>query len=836
MVKKDILGSSIADLYVKFGTSATGLTKQEAAGRLEMNGPNVLRRREVGAWKVLGSQFKSSLIYLLIIASIISYGIGDYSGGTVILVILVINTTLGFLQEYRSERIVERLSKLIGHEARVRRNGETVLINDSQIVAGDIVIVREGDIVPADIRLIEAEGLQVNESQLTGESVPLAKQVSTGTSGSQDCLTFTGSVIERGGGAGLAYAVGNDTEIGTIAKLSTGIKKETQYEKSLASFSSFLMKVMLFGLVLVLIFKLFLDRNISNLADLLLFIVATAVAVVPEVLPVIATVTMSDGAMKLAKRHVVVKRLSSLEDLGNVNLLCTDKTGTLTENKMSIKKITSTDEKLFQLLSYAAITHFKGGQRKLQNSYDEAFTEYIPDSIKKEAEDFRIAKELPFDPEDRRSRVVLEDVKRKKYFLLSIGAPEAVSDVSGGGYKVKYADNITAEGKQGLHHLALAYKGIPYTDDLDILKNERDLIFLGYASLEDPLRGTAKSTIQLAERLGISIKILTGDSKEVAEYIGKEVGLVNGSDRIYLGSELDSLTEDEFKEVVSRCNVFARVSPTQKFNIIKVLKETNVVGYQGDGINDAPALKLADVAIAVNSATDIAKESADIILLNKSLEVIVNGVKYGRSIFVNINKYIRYTMVSNFGNFIALSTLYLMSTYLPILPIQVLLTTVVTDVPLITISSDTVEETAVVRPEKHNIKELIFISLILGVPTALFEIFYFLLISAQPRATMETSLFMFLTFIALIVFYTIRNKGYFWKTKLPSGILNMSFALAAIFSLAIIYMPPFQLWFSFVPLPLSSLILILVLITLYFLGIDSVKVLYYRLAGSEGGV
>lgn len=832
MQKQEVLRTNLTELYGKLKTSENGLSDREAAERLATAGPNILQRKGAGALSVLLRQFKSSLIYFLIAASAISYGIKDYSDGTVILVILLINTLLGFSQEYRSEKIIEKLSKFISHQIYVRRSGEVKLVDESNIVPGDVLIIREGDIAPADIRLFEAQNLLVNESELTGESVPVVKHPTSGAPNA-DCLIFAGSVVEKGEGIGVAYATGNDTELGTIAKLSTETKKETQYERSLRSFSSFLMKVALLGLAPVFMFKLILNLGLSNATGLLLFIIAMAVAIVPEALPVIATVTLSSGALKLAKKHVVVRRLTSLEDLGNVNLLCTDKTGTITENKMTIKKITSTDERLFQMFAYVGITPLKSKKKRTQNSYDDAFTRYISEDLKKEARHFKMVKEFPFDPEDRRSRLVIEDAARKKHFLISIGAPEALLAISGGENKAKYLRDIAREGGEGLHHLAIAYKEISYTGDFDILKNERNLIFLGYASLEDPLRPTAESTIRLAEKLGIKIKILTGDSGEVARYVGSQIGLLNAGDKVYLGSELEKMPEDKFKAAVQRSQVFARVSPTQKFKIIKALKETNVVGYQGDGINDAPALKLADVAIAVNSATDIAKENADIVLLNRSLEVVVNGIKYGRSIFVNINKYIRYTMVSNFGNFIALSTLYLFSADLPMLPIQVLLTTVITDIPLITIYSDTVEESEVVRPEQHNVKELVFISLILGVPTALFELFYFMIIHNEPLPHLQTNLYLFFTLIGLIVFYAVRNKRHFWKAAAPSTLVNASFASGFIFSLAIIYTQLFQGWFSFVPLRATSIGLILVLMLFYFFAADFVKVWYY--ASSEIG-
>ncbi|HVB20067.1 MAG TPA: cation-transporting P-type ATPase [Candidatus Paceibacterota bacterium] len=822
-----------SELIAHLQTSHEGLSQKEAEKRLLEHGSNVIGKKTANALGVLGRQLKSSLVYLLVIASLISYGIRDYTDGTVILVILLINTFLGFYQEYKSEKIIEKLSQLITKQVRLKRDGKSVLLDESQIVPGDVLTVREGDIVPADMRLLEVDYLQVNESQLTGESVPIIKRVSTASNATPETLLYTGSSLEKGVGTGVVYATGRDTGLGTIAKLSTETKKQTQYEKSVQAFSVLLMRVVLIVVVLVFITKLLLNSG-SNITELLLFVIALAVSTVPEVLPVITTVTLSSGAMKLVKRHVVVRRLSSLEDLGNVSLLCTDKTGTLTENKMVIHSIASDDDDLFQKLMYATITPLKGRKRRSQNSYDDAFLNYIPEHVQREARGFSIIKEIPFDPDARRNRIILEDAKHHMQYLVVVGAPEILMGISISGKKLAYSYTLIEEGKSGLHHLALAYKEITYRDDLDILKHEHGLHFLGYASLEDPLRPSTKITVQHAEKLGIKIKVLTGDSREVAGYVGKQIGLVQENERVYIGDELEAMSPEEFSTVVLRSNVFARVSPTQKFNIIAALKKEYVVAYQGDGINDAPALKLADVAIAVNTATDIAKESADIVLLNKSLEVIVNGIKYGRSVFVNINKYIKYTMLNNFGMLISLSVLYLSSAALPLLPVQVLLNNLIGDVPLITVSSDTVDDEEVVRPERQNSKELMFLALALGIPTALFELLYFLVIHTQPEKIIQTSLYAFFTLQALIIFYAVRNKDHFWKAQMPSGILNISFLLAFVFSLTIIYLPTFQTWFSFVPLSTMSIAIMVIFTIIYFLATDFVKVLYYRRSMRNG--
>ena len=828
--KKTVLQMSLDELYAKLSTTPDGLTEKEAAVRLHDLSSNVLRKKSVRAWKVLLRQFKSSLIYLLIIASLLSYSLKDSLDGTVILIILLINTFLGFFQEYRSERFIEKLSQFITHQVRLKRESQVAIVDESAIAVGDVLIVRQGDIAPADMRVFAVTDLQVNESQLSGESVPVAKQVFADATTDQNCLLFAGSIIEKGEGIGVVYATGNATELGAIAKLSTETKKETQYEKALQSFSSMLMRIIIVSLAAVFLIKLFLSGGAANAIDLLLFIIALAVSTVPEVLPIITTLTLSRGALQLAQKHVVAKRLSSIEDLGNITILCTDKTGTLTENKMTVKEIVAQDDHLFQIFAYASIVPLKRRKLRTQNSYDDAFMSYVSETIKKEAETFSLIKEMPFDPAERRSRAIVEDTAQHKYYLLSLGAAENLFTISTPAHREHYRTDIAAKEQEGLHTFAIAYKELSsYGDDFDLEQHEREMTFLGYASLSDPLRSTAKSALRLAEKLGVAIKILTGDSKEVAGYIGRQVELLGETDIVYTGEDLEKMPAEKLRAVVQASTVFARITPEQKFAIIKTLKDAGgVVGYQGDGINDAPALKLADVAIAVNSATDIAKENADIVLLNKSLDVVINGIRSGRAIFLNINKYIRYTMTNNFGMLVAISLLYIFSAGFPILPVQLLLNNLLGDIPLALVSTDNVESQDIIRPEKHNMKGIIFVSLVLGIPTAIFDLLYYSIVRLQPQPIIETSLFVFFTLQALVIFYAVRSHSHFWKVQAPSLSLNIAFALDFVFSLAIVYIPAFQEWFSFVPLSVRNVAIIIGLIVPFFLITDLLKAWYYH--------
>ncbi len=393
----------------------------------------------------------------------------------------------------------------------------------------------------------------------------------------------------------------------------------------------------------------------------------------------------------------------------------------------------------------------------------------------------------------------------------------------------EYASRLRTEGESGLRSLAIACGEMKNADaPIDEDGNGVPLVFLGFATFTSPLRASAKKTIETARKMGIEIKILSGDSREVVEYVAREVGLIEAGERVLTEDDLAAMTPARLKHAALSCKAFARVSPARKLELIDLVKEETVVAYQGDGINDAPALKAADVGIAVDSATDIAKESADIILLNDGLDVLINGIDYGRSIFVNINKYIRYTMVGNWGNFFALATLYVLASRLPLLPVQVLLTSLITDVPLIMIAGDAVDPNEVERPEKRDVRGLFLISLILGVPTAVFELLFFSMLAGRPAPSARTAFFLYLTFMQLAVIFSVRNRDFFWKGEKPWVVLTAAFAAAFIFSLALPYLPVFQSVFSFVPLPAYEVVRIILMTAFYFIVVDAVKVLHYR--------
>ncbi|MCL1840120.1 cation-transporting P-type ATPase [Candidatus Saccharibacteria bacterium] len=808
--------------------SPDGLTPAEVRDKLKRFGSNLFEKERSGALRVFCRQFFNPLSFILVLAASLSFFMGEYSDAIVIIAIVLINSILSFIQEFRSEKAVEKLSDLIKRKVLLIRGGEQIIVDVGQIVPGDVIILRGGDIVPADVKIMDCNNLSVNESQLTGESATIHKKFdkNNGRSG----LLFAGSVIDSGYCQGVIYATGNQTELGKIAMLSKNTKKTTPYQKSLSQFSVSLLKIIGVTIVLMIVTKVFTVHTVTDLEKMVLFTIALAITVVPEALPMITTISLSNGAIRLAKHKVVVKRLSSIEDLGRINILCTDKTGTLTQDRLSVTEVVANDETLFQTLAYASIEDLKvrNGKKHL-NSFDYAFIEYVPEKIKTKIDDWEQLHSLPFDPKTRKRGVVMRDPRAKKDYLIVVGSIEAIAQIS----KVKkkdYHQEIEEAGSQGKRQLAIAYKEVEFKPDFDVLANEKNMTFVGFANLVDPLRPTTKTTIKLANDLGVEVKILTGDSVEVATYIGKEVGLLGEKEKAYTGDELDKMTIQEFDKAVRECAVFARVTPTQKYNIIQQLKIDHIVGYQGDGINDAPSLKLADASVAVKNATDVAKDSADIILLESDLGVIIKGIKYGRSIFLNINKYIKHAMIGNLGNFFSLAVFYVVfSTDLPMLPIQLLLANLIQDMPLMTIFSDAVDKDEVDKPLASNqIKPLMRVSMILGIFVALFYLAYFLFVGTAATDATRTNLFIFFNLTQLMVITSVRRKGFFLKGAKPSRLLLGTILLFAIGSVAITYIPFTADFMGFAPLPFIDLLILLGVAVAFIFALDSIKVIVNR--------
>lgn len=815
---------------VIYNYSPQGLTFSQAKARLKRYGENRFTREKIKGWKVFLSQFINPLSFILAFAAALSIFMGEYSDGAIILTIVILNSSLSFIQEFRSGKAVEKLSQLIERRCLAVRDNEQIPIDASQLVPGDVLLLRQGDLVPADVKIMNAYDLLVNESQLTGESTPVSK--GSVMKDTKEELLYTGSVIERGSCQCVVFATGDRSHLGKISSLSKDTKKQTQYQQSLVQFSRELLRIIGAAIILMLTIKAFTIESAGEFTDVLIFAVALAMTVVPEALPMITTINLSHGALRLAKQNAVAKRLSAIEDLGRINLLCTDKTGTLTEDKLAVSGVVSNDEHLFQTLAFLSLEHYDRNPGSSINSFDCAFSRYISDTVRAESGSWKQLLSVPFDPALRRRRVIVQNQTENKTYLIVVGAPETLLSLSLKDGR-SYEEELAEAGRQGMRQLAIAYKEISDVDHYEVSENERDLIFAGFAKLWDPLRSTAKSAIHQAKALGVDVKILSGDSPEVAGYIGMEVGLIRDGDKVYTGDELDDMDEFQLESVLAGCSVFARVTPEQKYNIIRHLKKDHVVGYQGDGINDAPSLKLADVSIAVHSATDVAKDSADIVLLEDDLGVIVNAVQYGRSIFVNINKYIKHAMIGNLGNFFSLIFFYLvLGADIPMLAIQLLIGNIIQDMPLMTVFSDSVDPSEIKKPQSTvQIKSIMRTSLKLGGFTAVYYLFFFLFVGTESTPLTQSTLFLFYNFTQLFIIISVRNnQHFFWQGTKPSRLLIGTITLFMAVSAALVYLPFTAGVMGFQALPPVNFAVLAAVSIAYLCLLDAVKIVLNKVS------
>jgi len=800
-----------------------GLTSEQAHERLEKYGKNTFEKENSKPALIFFRQFLNPLTFILIFAAGLSFFLKEYPDSIVIAVIIIINCFLSFIQEYRSAKAVEKLSKLVERSVTVIRNGMKSVINTIELVPGDVIILRNGDIVPADAEVVESNDLLVNESQLSGESVPLDKAAGD--------KVFAGSVIEKGLCKCTVYATGKLTELGKIAKLSRETHTATPIAKSLSAFSFTLLKIIGATIVLLISIKAFTMSPGESFGETLLFIIALAMTSVPEALPMITTITLSSGAIALGKQKVIVKRLSGVEALGRINLLCTDKTGTLTEDILQVVGTVSDNPNLLSKFFYASIEDKNLTDSKHINSFDKAILNFVPDEIKKESEKLKNIRVIPFEPAERRRRIVICDEAENKYYFIVVGALEILLKLCEVKDYSSYENVISESQNNGVRQLALAYKEIEYKDGLEVFPTEDNLILLGSVSMADPLRKSAKESILQAGALGVGVKILTGDSREVAYYIGRQVGLLAEGEKVFTGEELIKLSEAELGSVLEKHSVFARVTPAQKYSIVKSLKTCYVVGYLGDGINDAPSLKVADVGVAVHNATDVAKNSADIILTEDGLDVIINGIKLGRSVFVNIGKYIKHAMIGNLGNFFSLIFFYLVfAADIPMLAIQLLIANLIQDMPLLTVFSDNVEPEIIAKPQTADkFKSLIVTFMPLGFVAAVYYLLFFLYTGTTTTPLTQSILFLFYNITQILVIVSIRTeRGYLWQGSFPSKLLLSSILFFIGLSVAIIYIPFIASFMGLTAVPIGDFAVLLAFAVSFIFLLDFCKVQIYK--------
>lgn len=811
------------DALSKEKSSNKGLSATDAAERLKSHGPNALDESHVHWTSVLARQFKSPFLYLLILAAGVSFLLGEMVDAGMIAGFVIVNAGLGFFQEYQSERSVELLRTFVTAKSRVRREGKESLVDSRELVPGDIVVVETGDVIHADLRFVETENLVVDESVLTGESLQVAKHgnaLSAETSQPFEAhnVGFAGTTVASGRGVGMVVATGKTTEIGDISRLTAQTDGPSAFEKSLGKFSVMILKIIVFTLVAVFVLNILLKGADVNIAELLVFSIALAVSVIPEALPIVVTTTLSRGALRLAHKKVVVKRLSAIEDLGSIDVLCTDKTGTLTENKMAVAEVSCKNEE--ECLYLAAVGSSFLGEEKVaaNNAFDIAVWNRLSEVDRARATAENRSEEVPFDPVRRWNSVVVGDR------LIVRGAPDEIlalcsnKDVSAIAWEAE-------QGKEGRRVLAVATRvftgTVPRAED-------GGLTLAGIISFEDPVKESTKTAIEHAKKLGVAVKILTGDSLEVAESVARQVGLISSSSEAMTGGDWVALPEAERDEAAKSHAVFARVSPQQKYLIIESLRKTLEVGFLGEGINDAPALKIASVGIVVDGASDIAREAADIVLLHHSLEVIVGGIREGREVFANTVKYIKATLASNFGNFLAIIIAMLLVDYLPMLSVQILLLNLLTDFPMIGIATDAVDNGELTSPRTYDLKDIMRAAMVLGVVSTAFDLLFFWVFSRMGSEALQTNWFIGSVLTELALIFSVRTRGFFWKAVAPSKPLIAFSLIAASVGIVIPFLSVGSAVFHFVPPSAGTLALIFSIAAAYFVATEAAKFGYER--------
>ena len=885
------------EILKELKTSKKGLDENEVKERLKIYGLNNIVSFKIDLLEIIKRNTFNFFNIFLFFAGFLSFLIkGPEIETILIFIFLFLSILIAVFQDYRINKLSEKLLSYFENYAYVKRQGKWQKINAKEIVPGDYIKVSAGYLIPADLIILKAEDALVDESIITGESEPVFKYTRTTsdyTRTNTDFITkelfetsvlspkksvipeniaLMGTTLIKGEIEGIVFATGKESYFGSVAKKTLEIKKETAYQKMMSDFAKNIAFISIF-IALAVIFINLLKPDYPNIQELIIFAIVLAVAIVPEFLPTMTILALSLAGNRLAKRGLVIKRLSAIEDLGAIEILCTDKTGTITTNELKLERIITRTDADFktkedkksepsvlgpkksvseeEFIKYFLADYYlteemtpyeKAILETLTNAdlqtildHTQTNTDIITKEDKKMSEmsvlgpkksvysasslpesvykNFELIEDFNFDPIKRIKKIIVKENGKEVEIIK--GAPENVLDYLHPENKDYWLKIFENEDKNGFRTLALG------------IKTDEELKFLGIASFFDPLKETAFSAIQLAKNLNIEIKILTGDSLEVARKTALELGLIEKDEKVVLGEEIRNLPEDEAKQIIKKAKVFARVLPEDKLKIIEILQKEKFVGFLGEGINDAPALKIVNVALAVDNASDVVKQEADIILKEKDLKIIVEGIYNGRKVLENIGKYIKHTMSDNFGNLTSVAILSSILPYIPMTPLQVLLTNFLTDIPLIAFANDNINIKEVKRPLKMSGKHLVFLLLLLGIVAGLVNIFGYLIVSKESIEVIRTYIFFITTMTGLLVSFLIRTKDWFFLSQ-PSKFFIIASILGFILTFIFIFIPPFKNIFSFTSLNFKLLIYSFFLMLIFILGTEIVKKIFYK--------
>lgn len=775
-------------------------------------------------------QFKSPLMLLLAVAVSLSLFLGDRPGGFIMFVILFASGTLSFFQERNAGKIVNKLQALLSLKSMVIRSGTLIQISSSDILPGDILMLKAGDMIPADCLLIETNELHVNESALTGESYPVRKAEGIKEAGTKlserSNAVWQGTNIVSGSAQAIAINTGSNTEMGELNKRTlTGV--ETSFETGITAFGYFLMKITLVLALLVFLINLGSGRDII---DTVIFSLALAVGMAPELLPAITTIAMSDGAKRMLRKKVIVKKLSAIQNLGEVNMLCSDKTGTVTEGIMRIAHFYDINGEENEFVKKIAILNavFETGYN---NPIDKALKEFSDDKII--AEVVKIA-EIPYDFTRKRLSVALEihgerilTTKGSFYQVKEICSQILVHGivVPISGYIDKVDIMFKEFGLEGYRVIAVCYKH--YNDEAVTAATEISMIFAGFVLMNDSVKPGITDAIKELNFLGVGLKIITGDNKDIANSTARALNM--SEPRIVTGKDLDHISSSALEILAPGIDIFAEVEPLQKERIVAALKKTYTVAYLGDGINDIAAIHEADIGISVSNAVDIAREAADLVLMDKDLTVLAEGIREGRKTFANTLKYIHISTGSTFGNMCTVAMASLFLPFLPMLPKQILFTNFITDFPYLAVASDKVDEGELRKPGKWSIKRVQSYMLFFGIHSTVFDMitfFVLLFIFHADERTFQTGWLIISVVSELCILFVIRTKKGLFHSR-PSVALLVLSGGAIFFTVLTPYIPLGN-FIGLAALPARILPILLMIIVAYVSTAGMLKKWFYR--------
>lgn len=825
-------------LVAELDTSNDGLSSEAAHGRLRSSGPNVIKpHRKVTMLRSFLSQFMNPMILILVFAALVAFMVSDWTDALIILAIVLASAILSFIQEYTASQAVEKLRAQISSKSKVLRDGKIQTIPSEQIVPGDVVLLSAGSLIPADGIVLEAKDFFVNQAVLTGESFPVEKKPGPVAEASdlseRTNSIFMGTSARSGSARMLVLRTGETTEFGKIAERLTLRPPESEFENGIRKFGN-----LLTWIIIVLVFLVFVINTVlaKPAVESLLFAIALAVGIAPELLPAIISISLSRGAQKMAKRGVIVRHLNSIENLGSMDILCTDKTGTLTDGVIRLDAaLDAGGRPSEEVMRWAYLN--AAFQTGLANSLDEAILEHP--HIDTTGMD-KLG-EIPYDFVRKRMSVIVDsdpgtDIEP---LLLTKGALENVLDCCTGIWSdghVQPVEPLQLEdinrrfsewSAQGYRVLGFAVRNMPRKESYSVDEDELEMTFAGFLLFFDPPREDAVETLASLSKLGVGVKIITGDNHLVARHVAEAVGLP--AESILSAGALQDLHDEALWNIAERTSIFAEVDPNQKERIILALRKMgHVVGYMGDGINDAPALHAADVGISVESAVDVAKEAADFVLFHSDLNVLLEGIKEGRRTFANTLKYIFTTTSANFGNMLSMAGASVFLPFLPLLAKQILLNNFLSDFPAIGIPGDNVDEEMVSKPHKWDIRFIRNFMIIFGLVSSAFDYATFgilLLVLHATEQQFQTGWFIESLLTELVIALVVRTRRPFFRSR-PGRLLWMITLAVSLVTLALPYLP-ISSFLGFVPLPLWVMIALVILTSVYVVVAELAKKSFY---------